>query len=191
MSSLSEIELDQIPGHAWDRLVDGAARGRSPFHTPVLATLGDGGPDARTVVLRAADAASRTVVCHTDQRSPKIGQLDTASKVAWVFYDREAKIQLRLWGTASLHHGDAIALARWQGSRPGSRLCYENPFGPGAQIIHPDEALPPGGGDGYPNFTVLCSVVDCMDWLYLRAEGHRRARFSWRDDEWLGSWVAP
>lgn len=186
--NLKDASLDEIPGLAWSMLADGVACGRAPFHTPVLATAG---PDARTVVLRVADPATRTIACHTDQRSPKVAELQEQDLVVWVFYDPDAKVQVRLRGCATLHHRDEFATARWEASRTGSRLCYQNPLGPGADVASPEAALPDPDRDGYPNFTVIRCVVDEMDWLYLHALGHRRARFTWQDGGWQGSWIAP
>lgn len=186
--NLKDASLNEIPGLAWSMLADGAARGRAPFHTPVLASAG---PDARTVVLRVADRATRTVVCHTDQRSPKVAALAKHDAVVWVFYDPDAKVQVRLRGQVTLHHGDEIAAARWDASRPGSRRCYQNPLAPGADVDMPESALPDPERDGYLNFTVVRCTVDVMDWLYLHALGHRRARFTWHDGDWRGTWIAP
>ena len=187
----AEASLGQIPDLAWAMLAEGVARGRAPFHTPVLATVAAGGPQARTVVLRGADPDTRTVACHTDKRSPKVGELVSEEALTWVFYDRNQKIQLRLWGQARLHAGDRFARERWDTSRPGSRECYRGPQAPGAEVTAPEEALPMDVVDGYANFTVVSCIVDKMDWLYLNAAGHRRARFDWREGQWQGSWVAP
>ena len=189
--NLKDATLEEIPGQVWSMLVDGAARGRAPFHTPVLASTGPAGPEARTVVLRAADPGARTVVCHTDQRSPKVAVIGDRPAVVWVFYDRDAKIQLRLRGHATLHHQDELAAGRWHVSRPGSRSCYQNPYPPGAEVDAPELALPDPDRDGYANFTVVQCTVEAIDWLYLHAAGHRRARFEWRSGQWQGQWVAP
>ena len=188
---LNEIGLDQVPHLAWEMLKDGAARGRAPFHTPVLANVADGQPEARTVVLRIADPDTRELVCHTDQRSPKVSALATSGSVLWVFYDPDAKVQLRLRGPSALHHGDEMAAARWAASRPDSRLCYQNPFAPGAEVPAPEAAHPDAEADGYTNFTAIRCSVESFDWLYLDARGHRRAAFEWQQGTWLGRWVAP
>lgn len=189
--SLNDAELEQLPGLAWDRLKDGAARGRDPFHTPVLASVHDGVPQARTVVLRAANPDARELVCHTDQRSPKIAALGQSGDIAWVFYDPGAKLQLRLRGPGVLHHQDDFAAERWAASRPGSRLCYQNPFAPGTGIDVPESALPDAELEGYSHFTAIRCTVEAFDWLYLDARGHRRAGFQWWDDSWQGRWLAP
>ena len=79
----AQASLDEIQVQAWELLRDGVERRTAPFHTPVLATASHDGADARTVVLRGADAPSRTVICHTDQRSPKIAQLSDGQIATW------------------------------------------------------------------------------------------------------------
>jgi len=37
---------------------------------------------------------------------------------------------------------------------------------------------------------VICEI-DTLDWLFLRVEGHRRARFQWTARGWQGEWIAP
>ena len=39
------------------------------------------------------------------------------------------------------------------------------------------------------NFSVISTTVDEMDWLWLAADGHRRARFTRVDTEWRGTWT--
>jgi hypothetical protein len=191
VSDLNAIALEQVPGLAWGLLQDGARRGRAAFHTPVLASLRDGQPQARTVVLRVADPTTRELICHTDQRSPKIRGLEADGAVVWVFYDPAAKLQLRMSGQVTLHHDDELSASRWAASRPGSKLCYQNPYAPGAQVESPESAHPERKVNGYANFTALRCAVERFDWLYLDARGHRRACFDWHDGGWRGSWLAP
>ena len=188
---LARAGLDEIPALAWLLLAEGAASGRAAFHTPVLATQGAQGPDARTVVLRAAKADIQTLICHTDIRSPKWRALEHDEALAWIFYDPAAKLQLRFSGRASLHHKDELAQARWLTSRASSRECYRNPFAPGTMVDDPQTALRAPLEDGFSNFGVIACRVQTMDWLYLRAGGHRRAIFDYRGGDWQGNWVAP
>jgi len=183
--------LTDLPGLAWQMLVDGVGRSDAPFHTPVLATQSDDGPALRTVVLRAADPDERLLVCHTDLRSPKLRQLSLDPRVHWLFYDAGAKLQLRIGARASLHQGDALARERWAASRERSRECYRNPFAPGTPVEAPEVATRLLAEDGFANFAVIRTEVLEFEWLYLRAAGHRRARFTWRDAAWQGAWLAP
>ncbi len=45
--------------------------------------------------------------------------------------------------------------------------------------------------DGFDNFAVISCEVSAIDWLFLRAGGHLRARFDWNRDYWDGKWIAP
>ena len=185
----SRPKLSRVIAEAWESLATGAAQGRHPFHTPALASAGDAGPEVRTVVLRQADADQRLLVCHTDQRSPKVESFRRHPLAAWMFYDREAKTQIRASGPVTLHHRDAVAEERWRASREQSRRCYHAALGPGTPLdaaAETDER-----DDGFEQFVALRCAVERVDWLHLRAQGHWRARFDWIDGQWQGCWVAP
>jgi 3-hydroxyisobutyrate dehydrogenase len=109
--------------------------------------------------------------------------------VAWLFYDRDRKIQLRLRSRASLHRLDPLAGRRWSESTTRSRVCYSTPLAPGTRIEYPVSASADSVG-GRENFTVLSCEVHWMDLLYLSAAGHRRALLRWEGGSWDASWVA-
>ena len=44
---------------------------------------------------------------------------------------------------------------------------------------------------GFENFAVIDCQVESVDWLYLQHSGHLRARYTWQDDQWQSSWLAP
>lgn len=194
-------DLGETLLESWRMLERGVADRRHGFHHPVLATIGvDGSPEARTVILRKADQATRSIIIHTDQRSQKIMEMTAAPRVALHCYDPQRKIQLRLNGTASLHHGDEIAAARWQASQRMSRVCYSIAPGPGVAIDQGgaftlrqhDAAAPEHTVPGFENFVAVIIRMDRLEWLFLAVEGHRRARFNWRGDDAVSStWLAP
>jgi len=186
-----DAQLADLPGLAWEMLADGVKRAAAPFHTPVLGTQTQSGPELRTVVLRAVDSAQRLLLCHTDLRSPKLRQISLESGVRWLFYDPDAKLQLRVAAVASLHQGDDLARERWLASRERSRECYRNPFAPGTPVDEPESATALLKEDGFANFAVIRTEVTTFEWLYLRAAGHRRARFEWQEGSWQGAWLAP
>ena len=169
---------------------------RSAFHTPMVATVSeDGSPALRTVVLRAADADKRTLRFHTDARSAKFGELWAAPRVALGFYDPVTKVQLRVDGTATLHTYDALGLDAWRGTRPMSRACYRILPAPGSKIGDPRrvEAVEGEGHSdaGADNFAAVLVAVDRLEWLYLAARGHRRARFTWDEESMEVVWLVP
>lgn len=183
--------------HAWAMMVRGGVDRRSGFHTPVVATVDEAGlPAQRVMVLRAADVRARTLRLHTDVRSQKFVHIVRQPRISVLFYDPHAKLQLRIGAEGHLHTGDAVARAAWAGSRPQGRLCYEQGLAPGAPIAAPLPELPvdqrfAAADEGERHFAVLLANVDTIEWLYLAIEGHRRARWAWRDGGWQGTWLAP
>ena len=93
-------DLDATFAELWRLLAEGAARGRSGFHLPVLATLGPDGPRLRTVVLREADSESGTLRFHCDRRSDKSAEILANPACALAAYDEASKIQIRIEGRA-------------------------------------------------------------------------------------------
>lgn len=193
-------ELDALLEDCWRRLQSGVADAASPLHTPALATVHGGGASVRTVVLRRVDAALRRLACHTDTRSPKVAQVGTHPRVAWLFYDAASRVQIRAEGALAVHRDDALADAQWHASRLLSRRCYLGDA-PGAP-----SAVPTSGLDadlatrapredeseaGRAHFAVLACTVDRLDRLDLDVRGHRRAQWRFDGGAWHATWVAP
>lgn len=191
-------DLHETLAEAWRLLERGVADRRHGFHHPVLATVGlDGAPEARIVVLRSVMAETNGLTFHTDIRSTKIAEIQANPLVTMHFYDEKRKIQIRIRGHASLNTGDAVARARWDGSRALSRVCYSVEPGPGTAI--PESGgfrlvQPPALGDqpGFDRFVVVSVAVERLEWLYLAFDGHRRARFTYdAHGASRGEWLAP
>ncbi|KAB7643618.1 pyridoxamine 5'-phosphate oxidase family protein [Polymorphobacter fuscus] len=192
--------LADVLDAAWRLLSDGAGDRRSPVHTPVVTSIGgDGAPDARVMVLRAADRATATLRFHTDARSPKCAALDGA-RVGVLAYDPAAAVQLRLAGTARVVTTGAEVDAIWATSTPFARRCYLAEAAPGTPLPAPGSGLPawvegrkPDEAEllpARPNFALLLVTVTAIDRLHLAQAGHRRARFAAKDG-WAGAWVVP
>ncbi len=183
-------DLDATREAAFALLARGVADRRSPLHTPTLASIGtDGAPRLRTLVLRGFDAALRTLRLHTDRRAEKATEITADPRVALHGYDPGQRVQLRLRGLASLHIDDEVAAAGWAASRNFSRMCYAIQPGPGQPIMAPPPA-PTDAAAGQENFAVIRIVFDEMEWLWLAAEGHRRARFTWGTQP-SACWLVP
>lgn len=191
-------DLDASLDEAWAQLVRGAADRRSGMHTVQVATAGADGPRLRTVVLRGADAATRTIRFHTDIRSEKAAHLLADPRIELCAYDPAAKLQLRLRGEAALHTDGPLVEAAWAATSAGSRVCYRAALGPGTPLDHPAEGDPAPAarnpddpGHGRAVFAAVSVTVGRIDWLYLASRGHRRAAFDWTSDGWRGRWLAP
>jgi len=177
---------------AFRLLSRGVADRRSAFHTVTLATVGpDGAPEARTLVLRGFEPATRTIRLHSDSRSAKVTALEADPRCVIHLYDAPAKIQLRLSGRAALHRSDALADAAWAASRDAARMVYAVQPAPGTAVAAPPVA-PQDPVAGRAWFALLLVRVDRLEWLELAASGHRRARFAWTGDSPAeASWLVP
>ena len=188
-------DLAETLAEAWRRLTRGAADRRSGFHTVQLATVADGAPRVRTVVLRAVAPSQRLIRIHTDARSAKAAELAADARVEVCGYDAQAKMQIRLRGLASLHAGDAVADAAWAASGQGSRMAYRAAVAPGAPLERPEDVDPqtraPLSDLGRENFMAVTVAVARLEWLYLAASGHRRALYEWSGAALCARWLAP
>ena len=161
---------------------------RSPMHTPSAATLGlDGRPRNRIVVLRHFDPDLRAFRFHTDIRSDKFKELGQDARISMLFYDPAEKIQLRAEGIAERHISDRIADEAWASSQAMSRHCYATHPSPGSLIAAGgDFTLPKGrelSDEGRIHFSAIAVTFHHLEWLWLGSDGHRRAHFSWVNDE--------
>lgn len=185
-------ELAAILSAAWDLLRAGAADADDDAHWPVLATGGSAGPDARTVVLRAAHPADRQLLLHSDRRAGKLAALATDPRACLVVHHGRRRIQVRAWGEVAVAtDGDAVDAA-WARLSPASRAMYAQAIAPGTPVAAP-EAASPIMGDGRDRFALLTLTVRALDWLALRAAPHRRARFDWSEPGAapVARWLAP
>jgi 3-hydroxyisobutyrate dehydrogenase len=191
---LPELEQD-----CWDRLVSGAVKSRTPFHTPSIATLHQGEVNLRTVVLRKTLATERELRFHTDIRSPKWQELSQNPSISALFYDAVDRIQLRVKGKAVLHHTNDITAEAWQKTSLSSRKCYLTRFSPSSytdvstsgltdDIEHENFTLAESES-GYSNFGIVSIHVQSIDWLWLNHAGHRRAFFDY--EKGMDSWMIP
>ncbi|MGP1271872.1 MAG: pyridoxamine 5'-phosphate oxidase family protein [Phycisphaerales bacterium] len=198
--------IAELADYAREAIVRGAESARHPFHTPVLVTVEPNGePAARTVVLRVGDPADGLLLCHTDSRSPKLRDIAHQPLVVWVFYDAEARLQVRARCLATVHTDDALADERWAASSLSSRRCYLGPRPPGTPSSEPSANLPADvrtrvpdearAATGRGNFAVIRGEIMEVDVLHLHHAGHRRALFSLGRDtkpvRWTGTWIEP
>jgi pyridoxamine 5'-phosphate oxidase len=195
-------DLGAVLDTAWALLAEGASNRRSPAHHPVVATIdAHGRPSQRVMILRAADRATATLRFHTDSRSPKVGEVTDGAAAHVLVYAPEAKIQLRLSGTARVETDSAAADDAWRASTTFARRCYMAQAAPGTASAEPTSGLPhwiegeqPTESQVTPareNFAILLFNIHQIDWLYLANSGHRRAVFTSDSTRWPGQWTVP
>jgi pyridoxamine 5'-phosphate oxidase len=177
--------LDTLLAHAWQRLKRGVNDRHAPARHPTLATVApDGQPQARTVVLRGADAQAGVLEVHTDLRSAKIADLQTTPRAALHVWEAQAHLQLRISVTVDILTGDAVQAA-WLRVPDTSRVAYGTNPAPGQPIA---DALAYTKTPDPAAFAVLRMTVQAMDVLHLGPQ-HRRALFT-RAANWAGVWHA-
>ncbi|MEN3971471.1 pyridoxamine 5'-phosphate oxidase family protein [Sphingomicrobium sp. XHP0235] len=185
--------LEEVVADIVTRLSDAASNRKSAMHVPAVASAD---AQVRTMVLRDFDREAMTLRFHSDARSPKIGAFERDPRCGVLFYDKEAKVQLRVRGTVRVERTGPIADKAWAESANFARRCYLAPEAPGTPEDAPFANLPDDVRDEEPsderldaeareNFCVLLIRIDEVDWLYLAHDGHRRARWGGASAQWL------
>lgn len=179
-------DLASLHAQVWTRLMRGVHDRHAPARHPTLATIGtDGTPQARTVVLRAADKPGATLDIHTDLHSAKVAELRAAPRAALHVWDPSPHLQVRIEAEVAILSGAAVA-DTWDRVPEASRLAYGSTPAPGQPI---DDALAYEKSPDPASFAVLRLSVLAIDAVHLGPD-HRRARFV-RMDDWAGQWLAP
>ena len=177
----------EIKKKIWSMLDDAVTNRSSQFRIPVFICGDQSDFDGRIVVLRKSDQTNNMVQFHSDIRSDKIPKLKNNKNASMLFYDKEEKIQVRLKLECIINHNNEITKKSWSKTGQISRKCYLVDNGPGTESPDPTSGLSPEldnfefsmeqSEEGYKNFTVIQCKIKTIEWLYLAAKGHRRARF--------------
>ena len=179
-------------------MLDNAIKDRSSqFRIPVFICGDQDDFDGRIVVLRKSDQSNNLIQYHSDIRSNKIAKLKNNKNASMLFYDKDEKIQVRLKVECTVNHDNEITKESWLKTGHMSRKCYLVDNGPGTESPYPTSGLKPELDNfeftmeqseaGYKNFTVIQCRIKSMEWLYLAAKGHRRAKFDLKNNKeyWL------
>jgi len=190
-------DFTEIKNKIWSMLHTAIKDRGSPFRIPVFICGSQDDFDGRIVVLRKSDRKNNTIQYHSDIRSNKIAKLKSNKNAAMLFYDKEEKIQVRLKVECIVNHENDITKQSWLKTGHMSRKCYLVDNGPGTESNNPTSGLKPELDNfeftmeqsevGYQNFTVIQCKIKIIEWLYLAAKGHRRARFDIENnkEQWL------
>ena len=187
----------EIKNKIWSMLDDAVSNRSSQFRIPTFICGDQSDFDGRIVVLRKSDKKNNMVQFHSDIRSDKIKKLKKNPKASMLFYDKEEKIQIRLKVECTVNYENDITKESWFKTGHMSRKCYLVDSGPGTESNSPTSGLKPELDNfeftmeqseaGYKNFTVIQCKIKIIEWLYLAAKGHRRAKFDLESnkDNWL------
>ena len=147
--------------------------------------------------MRAVDKENKLISFHTDLRSKKILQIKESENICALFYDKDSKIQLRIYGSASKETNSLLIKKKWNSSKEMSKLCYLNKISPGEVINEPKDYL--YGKEelnnielGIKNFSIINIKISQIDWLSLNHEGHQRMLINYTSNNKIDfDWVAP
>ena len=192
-------DFKEIKKKIWSMLDNAVTNRSSQFRIPVFICGDQKDFDGRIVVLRKSDQSNNLLQFHSDIRSDKITKLKNNENASMLFYDKEEKIQVRLKVECLINHNNEITKESWSKTGHISRKCYLVENGPGTESPRPTSGLKPEldnfeftmeqSEEGYKNFTVIQCKIKTIEWLYLAAKGHRRARFDLINNK--ESWLVP
>ena len=192
-------DFNEIKKKIWSMLNNAVKDRSSPFRIPVFICGDQSNFDGRIVVLRKSDEKNSLVQYHSDIRSDKITKLKANKNAAMLFYDKEEKIQVRLKVECKINHDNDVTKESWLKTGHMSRKCYLVDNGPGTESDIPTSGLKPKLDNfeftmdqsevGYKNFTVIQCKIKFIEWLYLAAKGHRRAKFDLENNK--DAWLVP
>lgn len=174
-------DLAAIERAVWSELLRAPHERSHGWRIGVLATIDGTAADARSIVLRDADAAARTLLFYADSRSPKLRQIEASPTGTLVLWSAPLGWQLRLKVQLSVETAGLAVSSRWARLKMSpAAQDYLSPLPPGSPVERP---TPERGTREF--FAVMTAEVLAIDWLELHADGHRRARFDESGRRWL------
>ena len=127
---------------------------------------------------------------NTNNSSDKITHISKNNNVSALFYDKDAKTQIRIIGKAVINNNNNYCKDKWGKMSKQSRECYFQTINPGKTIEHPDNVTSKYNQKMSENFTIIDINILRIDWLYLSASGHSRAKYT-KENNYEGEWIAP
>jgi len=181
-------DLTAIHQACWQQLAACAIDKTHAWRVMGLATLDGDVADLRNVVIREADAPAGTLMFFTDARSPKVAQIAAQPQATLLAWSGALSWQLRLRVRLTVETSGLAVSSRWARLKMSpAAQDYLSPLPPGAPLHGTAPPRTPDR-DSRNHFAVVLAQVQAIDWLELRAGGHRRALFGAGGD---GQWVTP
>ena len=184
---------NDIFSNQWNQLELAVKDAKHNYHLFALSTIDANSPDLRTVVLRNVNKNKYSISFHTDIRSPKFKQITKNPNVSVLFYDVQARTQIRMVGTASICGDENILRSLWGKLSKESKECYMGEVAPsdplnGKTIIN--KIKEKSVDEGYNNFSRVTIRILKMEILLLHHLGHRRIEFKLNGKTPVHQWLA-
>lgn len=155
------------------------------FRYVYLATVADGKPHQRTVVLRDVVNEQHPII-YTDARSNKVKELQENPAVSLIMYNHKKLMQITLSGQMKMIERGDYYEDCWSRVQGKSQRDFITEKAPGTPIKNPDEV---NYGDDH-HFMILELVPDQIEYLQLKRPHHIRAIFK-AADNWQGQFLNP
>jgi hypothetical protein len=166
----------------WDELTRATHEREHGWRIMTLATVESGRAEARSVILRETDPAGHRLVFFTDDRSPKLQQIQAHPKGTLLAWCPRLSWQIRLRVLLTRETDPHLALSRWARLRlsPAAQ-DYLSPLAPG----EPLSEITSEERGSREHFAMVNAQIESLDWLELHPDGHRRAVFDAADGRWV------
>jgi pyridoxamine 5'-phosphate oxidase len=173
--------LHMIERACWRELSAAAHDRLHGWRVLTLATVADGRPEARSVVVRDIDEDRHELIFYCDDRSPKVRQLHACADAVLVGWCARLGWQVRLRAQVTVETAGLNVSSRWaQVKLSRAAQDYLAALPPGTPV---DRYQPERGSRDH--FAVVTARVHEIDWLELHPDGHRRARLQEAQSAWL------
>lgn len=139
-----ELPDDQLFQRLWQELSRAPHDRHHEWRTPTLATQGlaNNGPQARTVVLRQADAPTYNLRVFTDARSSKCAELEAQPMAQLTFWSKRLNWQLRVSALTTIELEGEQVNAAWERIKQSpARADYLSANGHRRAMLSPDGLL--------------------------------------------------
>ena len=177
----------------WNQLELAVKEAKHNYHLFALSTIDRDSSDIRTVVLRNVNKKNHSLSFHTDIRSPKFKQITKNPNVSVLFYDVQARTQIRMIGITSVCGDESILRSLWGKLSKESKECYMGevaPSGPLHGKTTINKIKQEDKSEGYNKFARLTIHISKMDVLMLHHLGHRRIEFDLDERAPSHRWLA-
>lgn len=164
---------------------------KHPFRFITLATVQNGIPEARYVVLRKVDEQFNFYL-YTDARTTKVKAIQSNPMVSVLLYHPQKRVQVRVQTSAMIHHKDSLASDHWTRVQGDAQKAYNSILAPGEFISVPEQAYTwEEELSNAENFAVILLKPCKLDILQLNGLEHLRAAFNFTAEGWQGEWLVP
>ncbi|RAP31857.1 hypothetical protein DID75_05750 [Candidatus Marinamargulisbacteria bacterium SCGC AG-410-N11] len=163
-----------------NKLMDiGVDSSRHPFHQCYFASHNKSDIELRTVVLRRWNLNRRSIIFHTDIRSPKVEQVRSNPSTSLLFYSKEDLLQVRFKAKSHIHTNNRLSAFMFSKTTKNQQQCYKSINAPSTKISKENHLSGANLKNPINNFSVCVSNFNQMEVLFLNHKKHIRILYEW------------